>query len=47
MMLGTMGFIFASFGFLIFSSYRRARRGAEAGEPFQPAGKRRWDSEQS
>ena len=46
-MLGTMGLIFGSFAFLILSSYRRARRAAEAGEPFQPEGKLRWESERS
>ena len=39
-MLGTMLAIFASFGVLIFLSYRRARRDA-----FQPEGKLRWEGD--
>ena len=37
-MLGTMLFVFGSFGVLIFLSYRKARRSS-----FQPEGKLRWD----
>ena len=38
-MLGTMLFVFGSFGVLIFLSYRKARRSS-----FEPEGKLRWDA---
>jgi len=43
-MIATVTLLFAGFAALIWNSYRRARRSAEAGEPFVAAGgKIRWE----
>lgn len=42
-MIGTVTLLFAGFGFVIWNSYRRARRSAAEGEPFAAAGKIRWE----